>query len=84
MADRTCGDCLYYGRTYKWKDDDYCNKNKCKVEYDQRACGNYLDDSHDCCYDCDAGKDMGITFFCKENRTTIETPGSYYCYRFRD
>lgn len=81
---RTCSDCLFYGSRYRWEDDDYCNKRECKVEYDQTACSSYLDDSHDCCYDCDEGKDLGVSFYCKANRKTIKTPGSYYCYRFKD
>lgn len=84
MSDRTCSDCLFYGQSYRWQDDDYCNQRNCRVDYDQSACSSFLDSSHDCCYDCDNGKDMGVSFFCKAQRKTIKNPGSFYCYRFSD
>jgi len=83
VSDYSCYECLYHGTRFKWQDNDYCNKHKCKVDGAQSACSNFLSDSHNCCYDCDEGKDMGFKFFCKANRTTIDNPASYYCYRFK-
>ena len=84
MSDERCEDCLYYGTKFKWQDDDYCNKKQCHVDGDNRACSSFLDDSHDCCYDCDNGKDRALTFWCSALKKTIDNPGSYYCYHFRD
>ncbi len=85
MSQRTCGDCLFMGASYKWEDQEYCNLRECHVDYDNPACSSFLDDSHDCCYDCDCGKDMGVLgFYCKKQNKKIHAPGSFYCYRFED
>lgn len=82
-GNKECEDCLYYGRSYKWQDDDYCNKKECKVDAEQRACAAFLENSHDCCYDCENGRDMGLAFYCKVHKKKIKTPSSYYCNFFK-
>lgn len=84
MDRKTCADCLFYGESFRWQSGDYCNKHEKHVEYDTPACSGFTDNSHDCCYDCDNGKDMGLTFFCKAQKKTIKNPASFYCYRFTD
>ncbi|WP_044973784.1 hypothetical protein [Ruminococcus sp. HUN007] len=78
----TCNDCLFRGGQYKWDNQDYCNKVGHVVEDDQPACGNFLPDNHNCCYDCDYYKDLGIASKCTYHKKTIKNPGNWYCYNF--
>lgn len=79
----TCGDCLFLGTKYKWQDDEYCNIKESHMDYEHPACSRFLDRSHDCCYDCNAGKDMELLgFYCKKLGKKIPNPASYYCNRF--
>ena len=83
MADKTCWDCLFRGGKYKWDDDGYCNKKECVVDPDKPACQYFVDDSHDCCYDCEEGKDGIAGFYCKVHKKKIHVPGSWVCPYFR-
>lgn len=81
----TCSDCLFMGGAYRWSSDTYCNKLGREVDYDKPACSYFLDNSHDCCYDCEYGKDMSIAgFYCTALKKKIPVPGSWVCPNFRD
>lgn len=82
MAKNTCGDCLFKGGKYRWDSDDYCNKLDREVD-DDPACQYFLDDSHDCCYDCEGRKDIGLGFYCKIKKRKIQNPGNWVCSDFR-
>lgn len=83
MDEKYCYECLFNGQSYRWQSDDYCNRLGRKVDEDRPACQHFLDRSHECCYDCDAGKDMELVFYCSVHKKKIKNPGSYYCYHFR-
>lgn len=74
-----CEDCLFRGGSYKWDDQTYCNKIGCKVEDEQPACGHFLEDSHNCCYDCSYLKDLAVVHKCTYHNKTIKNPGCWYC-----
>lgn len=83
MAEKYCYECLFCGQSYKWQSDNYCNQFEKEVDEDKPACSHFLDDSHNCCYDCDAGKDKGLFFYCSVHRKNIKNPAHFYCYHFR-
>lgn len=78
-----CHDCLFYGKFDSAGIHEYCNKRRCKVEWDQTACTGFVSDSHSCCLDCDACTPKGSEFYCEVNRERIPNPSAYYCSRFR-
>lgn len=84
MSDKTCMDCLFKGGTYRWDNEDYCNKINKVVDSDQPACPYFVDDSHDCCYDCAGRKDTGIMgFYCTIHIKKIKCPSHWVCPSFR-
>ncbi len=83
MANEHCEDCLFMGESYRWQEGNYCNKRQCRVDPEGSACSSFLESSHDCCYDCENGRDRGITFWCSAHKKTIANPHAFYCYSFR-
>ncbi len=73
-----CGDCLYYVPGYG---QEHCNKSGRSVDSDDYACSDFLNESHNSCYDCE--KFRINSDFCTARFRKIDKPGSYYCDRFK-
>ena len=84
MSGKTCFDCLFRGGSYVWDNDNYCNKLNTVVDDEQPACPNFVEDSEDCCYDCDGRKDTALGgFYCTVLNKKIKNPSHWRCPNFR-
>lgn len=77
-----CGDCLFCGAQHglNSENEEHCCKYNKNIDYDDIACGMYVSDDHDCCYDCSNFKSGLLTGgTCKLHNKKITSPASWTC-----